>query len=137
MATDSSNQLNFNPTTTIEENPRRRHHSNFRFFSATPFLLWKVFDDCTKRVWLHKRTGGVCLSIASKGLAITRIDDCRYWNHIPTEESRDRTKSILGRLPTNDNPPTIIMSDLLPVFVSLSPMAAIFLKKKRKERAFS
>ncbi|KAF3954482.1 hypothetical protein CMV_020179 [Castanea mollissima] len=46
------------------------------------------FDGGTKRVWLHKRTGGVCLSIASKGLAITGIDDRRYWNHIPTEESR-------------------------------------------------
>ncbi|XP_050250133.1 uncharacterized protein LOC126697265 isoform X1 [Quercus robur] len=38
-------------------------------------LLRKVFDDCTKRVWLHKKTGGVCLSIASKGLAITGIGD--------------------------------------------------------------
>jgi len=28
------------------------------------------------------------MSIASKGLAITGIDDRRYWNHIPTDESR-------------------------------------------------
>ncbi|XP_024458302.2 F-box protein PP2-A12 isoform X2 [Populus trichocarpa] len=47
-----------------------------------------TFDDGTKKAWLDKRTGGVCLSIASKGLAITGIDDRRYWNHIPTEESR-------------------------------------------------
>ena len=41
-----------------------------------------------QRVWLHKRTCSVCLSIASKGLAIIGIDDWRYWNHIPTEEPR-------------------------------------------------
>lgn len=40
-----------------------------------------------QKFWLHKSTGGVCLSIASKGLAITGIDDRRYWSHIPTEES--------------------------------------------------
>ncbi|XP_021895351.1 F-box protein PP2-A12 isoform X2 [Carica papaya] len=45
-------------------------------------------DGGTKQVWLDKRTGGVCLSISSKGLLITGIDDRRYWNHIPTEESR-------------------------------------------------
>ncbi|KAM7257494.1 hypothetical protein ACFE04_013235 [Oxalis oulophora] len=46
------------------------------------------FDDGTKRAWLDKSTGCVCLSICSKGLAITGIDDRRYWKHIPTEESR-------------------------------------------------
>ncbi|KAF5460726.1 hypothetical protein F2P56_020574 [Juglans regia] len=45
------------------------------------------FDCDTKKFWLHKSTGGVCLSIASKGLSITGIDDRRYWSHIPTEES--------------------------------------------------
>ncbi|KAJ6341859.1 hypothetical protein OIU78_009911 [Salix suchowensis] len=47
-----------------------------------------TFDGGTKKAWLDKRTGGICLCIASKGLAITGIDDRRYWNHIPTEESR-------------------------------------------------
>ncbi|KAM3687180.1 hypothetical protein ACB098_10G060700 [Castanea mollissima] len=56
------------------------------------------FDGGTKRVWLHKRTGGVCLSIASKGLAITGIDDRRYWNHIPTEESRFCTVAYLQQI---------------------------------------
>ncbi|XP_050258683.1 uncharacterized protein LOC126703676 isoform X1 [Quercus robur] len=32
-------------------------------------------NSLQNRVWLHKRTGGVCLSIASKGLAITGIGD--------------------------------------------------------------
>ena len=58
------------------------------------FLIWMCFWwICWKigfmqRVWLHKGTSGVCLSIASKGLAIIEIGDWRYWNHIPTEESR-------------------------------------------------
>ncbi|KAK9284365.1 hypothetical protein L1049_023536 [Liquidambar formosana] len=33
------------------------------------------FDGSTKKAWLDKTTGGVCLSIAAKGLAITGIDD--------------------------------------------------------------
>ncbi|KAK9286403.1 hypothetical protein L1049_014799 [Liquidambar formosana] len=33
------------------------------------------FDGGTKKAWLDKTTGGVCLSIAAKGLAITGIDD--------------------------------------------------------------
>ncbi|KAE8717196.1 F-box protein PP2-A15 [Hibiscus syriacus] len=47
-----------------------------------------TFDGGTKKVWLDKSTGGVCMSVSSKGLQITGIDDRRYWNHIPTEESR-------------------------------------------------
>ncbi|KAI5655557.1 hypothetical protein M9H77_32744 [Catharanthus roseus] len=46
------------------------------------------FDGGTKRVWLDKRSGKVCLSICSSGLTITGIDDRRYWSRIPTEESR-------------------------------------------------
>ncbi|XWS38416.1 hypothetical protein CRYUN_Cryun19dG0129400 [Craigia yunnanensis] len=47
-----------------------------------------TLDGGTKKVWLDKSTGGVCMSISSKGLRITGIDDRRYWNHIPTDESR-------------------------------------------------
>lgn len=55
-----------------------------------------IFDDdefgnfgfLSQKAWIAKRTGGVCLSISSRGLAITGIDDRRYWNYIPTEESR-------------------------------------------------
>jgi hypothetical protein len=53
------------------------------------------FDGGTKRSWLDKSTGGVCLSICSKGLTITGIDDRRYWNYIPTEESRFHTVAYL------------------------------------------
>lgn len=45
------------------------------------FLLWQ-------EVWLDRVTGRVCMSISAKGLAITGIEDRRYWNWIPTEESR-------------------------------------------------
>ncbi|KAG8374858.1 hypothetical protein BUALT_Bualt10G0039300 [Buddleja alternifolia] len=44
--------------------------------------------DHTKKVWLDKITGKTCMSISSNGLAITGIDDRRYWTRIPTEESR-------------------------------------------------
>ncbi|KAK8599799.1 hypothetical protein V6N13_060381 [Hibiscus sabdariffa] len=47
-----------------------------------------TLDGGTKKVWLDKSTGGVCMAISSKGLHITGIDDRRYWNHIPTDESR-------------------------------------------------
>ncbi|GAV85589.1 PP2 domain-containing protein [Cephalotus follicularis] len=53
------------------------------------------FDGGTKEIWLDKNTGGVCLSISSKALTITGIDDRRYWNHIATEESRFQTVSYL------------------------------------------
>lgn len=55
-------------------------------------------DGGTKKVWLDKITGRVCLSISSKGLAITGIDDRRYWNHIPTTESRFDTVAYLQQI---------------------------------------
>ncbi|KAF2313233.1 hypothetical protein GH714_009914 [Hevea brasiliensis] len=57
-----------------------------------------TFDGGTKKAWLDKTTGGVCLSISSKGLAITGIDDRRYWNNIPTEESRFDTVAYLQQI---------------------------------------
>lgn len=56
------------------------------------------FDGGTKEIWLDKRTGGVCLSISSKALSITGIDDRRYWNHIPTCESRFHTIAYLQQI---------------------------------------
>ncbi|KAK9147742.1 hypothetical protein Scep_006499 [Stephania cephalantha] len=57
-----------------------------------------LFDRGTKVIWLEKRTGGVCLSISAKALAITGIDDRRYWNHIPTEESRFHSVAYLQQI---------------------------------------
>ncbi|CAN1186233.1 F-box protein PP2-A12 [Linum perenne] len=56
------------------------------------------FDGGTKKVWLDKTTGGACLSIASKGLSITGIDDRRYWNHIPSDESRFSSVAYLQQI---------------------------------------
>ncbi|KAF8413104.1 hypothetical protein HHK36_001080 [Tetracentron sinense] len=53
------------------------------------------FDGGTKEAWLEKSTGGICLLISAKALRITGIDDRRYWNHIPTEESRFHTVAYL------------------------------------------
>ncbi|XP_009758836.1 F-box protein PP2-A13 [Nicotiana tabacum] len=56
------------------------------------------FDGGTKEVWIDKNNGGVCLAISSKGMAITGIDDRRYWNHIPTDESRFQTVAYLQQI---------------------------------------
>ncbi|KAL2517007.1 F-box protein PP2-A12 [Abeliophyllum distichum] len=46
------------------------------------------FDGGSKKVWLDRSNGKICMSISSNGFAITGIDDRRYWSRIPTEESR-------------------------------------------------
>jgi hypothetical protein len=56
------------------------------------------FDGGTKEIWLDKRTGGVCLSISSRAMSITGIDDRRYWNRIPTDESRFQTVAYLQQI---------------------------------------
>ncbi|XP_059645632.1 F-box protein PP2-A13-like [Cornus florida] len=57
-----------------------------------------LFDGGTKKVWLDKNTGKVCLSISSKGLGITGIDDRRYWNRLETAESRFCTVAYLRQI---------------------------------------
>ncbi|WOL07006.1 F-box protein PP2-A13-like [Canna indica] len=54
-----------------------------------------LFDGGSKVFWLEKRRGGICLSISSKALQITGIDDRRYWKHLPTDESRFNTVAYL------------------------------------------
>ncbi|GKV05007.1 hypothetical protein SLEP1_g17071 [Rubroshorea leprosula] len=56
------------------------------------------FDGGTKEVWLDKRSGKLCLCISAKALKITGIDDRRYWNHIPTEESRFQSVAYLQQI---------------------------------------
>lgn len=46
------------------------------------------FDDGHKVAWLDRVTGRVCVSISAKAMAITGIEDRRYWSWVPTEESR-------------------------------------------------
>ncbi|XP_009761469.2 F-box protein PP2-A12-like [Nicotiana tabacum] len=56
------------------------------------------FDGGTKKVWLDKGTGRVCLSISANGLAITGIDDRRYWSRIETDESRFQSVAYLQQI---------------------------------------
>ncbi|KAH9732865.1 F-box protein PP2-A13 [Citrus sinensis] len=51
-----------------------------------------------QEMWLDKNTGGLCVSISSKALAITGIDDRRYWTHISTEESRFQSVAYLQQI---------------------------------------
>ncbi|XP_073062826.1 F-box protein PP2-A15-like [Primulina eburnea] len=46
------------------------------------------FDDGHKVAWVDRVTGRVCVSISAKAMAITGIEDRRYWSWVPTEESR-------------------------------------------------
>ncbi|XP_030926577.1 F-box protein PP2-A15 [Quercus lobata] len=56
------------------------------------------FHDGTKEVWLDRVTGRVCMAISARGLAITGIEDRRYWNWIPTEESRFNLVAYLQQI---------------------------------------
>lgn len=41
-----------------------------------------------QEVWLDRISGKICMSISSKALLITNVEDRRHWNWFPTEESR-------------------------------------------------
>lgn len=69
-----------------------KHEIYFRLTHPVPF------DAGNKEFWVDKRTGGVCLSISSKAMTITGIDDRRYWNYIPTDESRFHTIAYLQQI---------------------------------------
>ncbi|OAY42822.1 F-box protein PP2-A15 [Manihot esculenta] len=56
------------------------------------------FDEGNKEVWLDRVTGRVCMSISAKGMAITGIEDRRYWNWVPTEESRFHVVAYLQQI---------------------------------------
>ncbi|XP_062183639.1 F-box protein PP2-A13-like [Phragmites australis] len=56
------------------------------------------FHGGTKEFWIEKNSGGLCLSISSKAMAITCIDDRRYWSLLPTEESRFHSVSYLQQI---------------------------------------
>ncbi|KFK36537.1 hypothetical protein AALP_AA4G136800 [Arabis alpina] len=56
------------------------------------------FDDGNKEVWIDRLTGQVCMAISAKGMAITGIEDRRYWNWIATEESRFHVVAYLQQI---------------------------------------
>lgn len=47
---------------------------------------------------LEKKRGLICMWISSKALSITGIGDRRYWNFIPTAESRFQTVAYLHQI---------------------------------------
>ncbi|XP_051129934.1 F-box protein PP2-A12-like [Andrographis paniculata] len=55
-------------------------------------------DGGAKKVWMDKTTGKICMLISSNGLAITGIDDRRYWSRIPTDESRFHSIAYLQQI---------------------------------------
>ncbi|CAN8254077.1 unnamed protein product [Cochlearia groenlandica] len=57
-----------------------------------------LFDGGTKELWINKNTGRLCLSISSKALKITGINDRRYWTHISTDESRFKSVSYVQQI---------------------------------------
>uniref|UniRef100_A0A0D9XLP2 F-box domain-containing protein n=1 Tax=Leersia perrieri TaxID=77586 RepID=A0A0D9XLP2_9ORYZ len=56
------------------------------------------FDGGSKEFWLEKSKGRVCMALSSKSLVITGIDDRRYWQHIPTAESRFQSVAYLQQI---------------------------------------
>ncbi|KAG7560659.1 F-box domain [Arabidopsis thaliana x Arabidopsis arenosa] len=56
------------------------------------------FDDDNKELWIDRVTGRVCMAISARGMAITGIEDRRYWNWIPTEESRFHVVAYLQQI---------------------------------------
>ncbi|XP_065029366.1 F-box protein PP2-A13-like isoform X1 [Musa acuminata AAA Group] len=74
-----------------EKNPRKKSCLEIYARLCRP----NRFDGGTKEFWLEKTSGGICMLISSKALLITGIDDRRYWNYIPTEESRFHTVAYL------------------------------------------
>lgn len=55
-------------------------------------------DDGNTDVWLDRVSGRVCLSMSAKAMAITGIEDRRYWNWMPTEESRFHMIAFLQQI---------------------------------------
>ncbi|KAI4364223.1 hypothetical protein MLD38_020345 [Melastoma candidum] len=57
-----------------------------------------AFHDGNKEVWVDRESGRVCMSISARAMAITGIDDRRYWNWVPTEESRFHEVAYLQQI---------------------------------------
>ncbi|XP_054784973.1 F-box protein PP2-A13 [Prosopis cineraria] len=80
------------------------HHNQNLYHSFTKKQIYAIlcrpnrFHSGTKEVWLDKASGQVCLLMSSKCMKITGIDDRRYWNYIPTEESRFRSIAYLQQM---------------------------------------
>lgn len=66
----------------------RVYFTIFRVLGSEEYSQTYSIGSVLQVLWLDRVTGRVCMSISSKAMAITGIEDRRYWNWIPTEESR-------------------------------------------------
>ncbi|KAF3637372.1 F-box protein PP2-A15 [Capsicum annuum] len=48
----------------------------------------KLWRRRIREVWLDRISGRICMSISSKAMLITNMEDRRHWTWFPTEESR-------------------------------------------------
>ncbi|KAF7821905.1 F-box protein PP2-A13-like [Senna tora] len=88
----SSLLMNFDPTDICKLAQVNRA---FHRASSADFLWESKLPEGYKSLLNHvlgslvdKCSGQMCLFMSAKSLKITGIDDRRYWNYIPTEESR-------------------------------------------------
>ncbi|KAL3839743.1 hypothetical protein ACJIZ3_024334 [Penstemon smallii] len=52
------------------------------------FKILCYFSYLILNLWVDRFSGKICMSISAKAMSITGIEDRRYWNWLPTEESR-------------------------------------------------
>ncbi|KAF8698449.1 hypothetical protein HU200_035189 [Digitaria exilis] len=80
-----------------EEGRRRRRRAGKKEIYAR--LSKPVpFGDGQKEFWLDKSRGMICMALSSKALVITGVDDRRYWQHMPTSESRFQSVAYLQQI---------------------------------------
>ncbi|CAK9146680.1 unnamed protein product [Ilex paraguariensis] len=78
--------------------PHERYQNLFKKDIFALFSRSVPFDDGNKEVWFDRVTGRVCMSISVKAMTITGIEDRRYWNWVPTEESRFHVVAYLQQI---------------------------------------
>ncbi|BAU03625.1 hypothetical protein VIGAN_UM144200 [Vigna angularis var. angularis] len=90
------------------------------------------FDDGHKvggalqEVWLDRVTRRVCMSISARAMAITGIDDRRYWNWIPTEESSASKKLRVIDI----NRPSVITEGFRPSVITEGQKPSVIVSDK-------
>lgn len=78
----------------FDESPSRVSNKEIYSWFSKPIR----FHAGTKEIWLERNSGKMCMAISWKGLRITGIDDCRYWSHIPTQQSRFNAIAYLKKV---------------------------------------
>ncbi|CAL9210855.1 F-box protein PP2-A13-like [Musa acuminata AAA Group] len=79
-----------------EDNSEGRRLSKKEIFAL--LCRRNAFGGANMEFCLEKKRGLICMWISSKALSITGIGDRRYWNFIPTAESRFQTVAYLHQI---------------------------------------